>query len=479
MKQLQETYRKLSVQAKSSLWFMITQCLKKGIGFIVVPLYTRLLTAGEYGKYNIFYSWYEVLLVFGTLRLYGNSYVVGMTKFEKDRGRYTSSMLGLGLLCTMIFYLIARLFQRDFIQWLGMSFPMISLLFLEIVMDTPYNLWAQSQKFDYKYKGITTLTMSTILLTPVIGITLAFLMENKALGAILGKCVPAILSGIFCMIVILKDNKTIYVKKYWSYALGFNLPLIFYYLAQVCLNQMDRLMIQFMEGEAKVGIYSVANAASYVFGIVTSVINVSFIPYMFQNIKAHREDKIKLLSNQFLLIVAVLQLILIAIAPEAMKILATPEYQEGVWLIPPLVASVYISFVYQLFINVEFYYEKKFFLMWASIMVCVCNFSLNYWGISRYGYLAAGYTTLISNLVCLITHMFCVKRIIKKANVMQAVSFRFAAFICLLFLGVTSVFMALYPYVIIRYLLIAIICLTAFAKRKLIFQMIHEVKTRK
>lgn len=475
---LRETYRKMSVQAKASLWFMITQCLKKGIGFIIVPLYTRLLTAGEYGNYTIFYSWYEVMLVFGTLKLYGNSYAVGMTKFEKDRQHYTSSMLGLGLLCTFVFYITAGLFKDNFIQWLGMSVPLISLLFLEILMDTPYNLWAQSQKFDYKYKGITILTMIVLLLTPIIGVTLVWCMEDKALGAILGKGIPAILAGLFCMIVILKQSKTVFVKKYWSYALGFNIPLIFYYLAQVLLNQMDRIMIRFMNGEVKVGIYSVANAAAYTLGIVASVINVSFIPYMFKNMKAHKEDRIKALGNQLMFVVALLQILLIAVAPEAMKILATEEYQEGVWLIPPLVASVFISFVYQMFINVEFYYEKKFFLMWASIAVCVCNLVLNYVGISLYGYLAAGYTTLISNILCLIAHMLCVKNITKKENQSQVISYRFTILISIGFLAVSSIFMMLYYHIAIRYALIAVICLGAILKRKLMWQMVREVKRK-
>ena len=36
-------YRSLSVQAKAALWFTICSFLQKGISFITVPIFTRLI----------------------------------------------------------------------------------------------------------------------------------------------------------------------------------------------------------------------------------------------------------------------------------------------------------------------------------------------------------------------------------------------------------------------------------------------------
>ena len=41
-------YRSLSVQAKAALWFTICSFLQKGISFITVPIFTRLMSTEEY-----------------------------------------------------------------------------------------------------------------------------------------------------------------------------------------------------------------------------------------------------------------------------------------------------------------------------------------------------------------------------------------------------------------------------------------------
>ena len=51
-------------------------------------------------------------------------------------------------------------------------------------------------------------------------------------------------------------------------------------------------------------------------------------------------------------------------------------------------------FMYQIFANVEFYFEKNKFIMLASIFSAGFNVFLNYIFIKELGYIAAGYTTL-------------------------------------------------------------------------------------
>lgn len=469
----------MSVQLKSSFWYTVSQIFQKGIGFIIVPLYTRILSSQEYGRYNIFYSWYEVMIVFGTLRIYANSFNVGLAKYENDRDRYTSSMVGLGGVCSLCFFGVLCLFHVSFEKWLEMSFPFILLLFVEIFWNPSLNLWSQRQRYDYHYKALNAVTMISTAMTPVIGFILIAILPNKALGAILGKSLPQIMAGVLCAFLILRKDRTLYNRAYWTYALQFNLPLIFYYLAQVLLNQMDRIMIQKMGTVSQVGIYSVANAAAHTLSIVSSAINVSFIPYMFQKMKAHKEGQIRNLANVLVVLVAVCNMCLVMLAPEAMKLMAPSEYQDGIWLIPPLVTNTFIAFVYQMYCNVEFYYEKKFFLMWASIGVCVCNFILNYIFIGKLGYVAAGYTTMISSMICFGAHYFCVKRILKKEKGEEVFSNRFILMVCILFTLFSGAMMLVYDYVVIRYILIIVAGSVVFMKRRLILQKVGELKAVK
>ena len=61
------------------------------------------------------------------------------------------------------------------------------------------------------------------------------------------------------------------------------------------------------------------------------------------------------------------------------------DYYEAIWLIPPLVASVFFMFIYNIFAVFEYYYEKSSFLMIASTVGGVLNIILNYFFIKKFG----------------------------------------------------------------------------------------------
>ena len=56
-------YKSMPVGAKAAAWYTICNLLQKGIMFIVVPIYTRMLTTSEYGTYTIFQSWKDIIII--------------------------------------------------------------------------------------------------------------------------------------------------------------------------------------------------------------------------------------------------------------------------------------------------------------------------------------------------------------------------------------------------------------------------------
>ena len=56
----------MPVQVRASLWFLISTFLQKAISVISTPIFTRLLTTGQYGEYNVFQSWMGIISVIVT-----------------------------------------------------------------------------------------------------------------------------------------------------------------------------------------------------------------------------------------------------------------------------------------------------------------------------------------------------------------------------------------------------------------------------
>lgn len=49
---LLEKYHSLNVEVKAILWFTVCSFMQKGISFITVPIFTRLMTLKQYGQFT-------------------------------------------------------------------------------------------------------------------------------------------------------------------------------------------------------------------------------------------------------------------------------------------------------------------------------------------------------------------------------------------------------------------------------------------
>ena len=167
MNKFLKKYSELPVQVKASFWFLICAFLEKGISVITTPIFTRIFSTEEYGKYSIFNSWLSVLTVFISWNLYGGVFSQGLVKFENKRKEFCSSLQGLSLilfLVWLIFYLLFNNFINKILQLT--TFQVISML-LMIWTSSIFNFWATSERVEFKYKNLISEVISIHLLTNV------------------------------------------------------------------------------------------------------------------------------------------------------------------------------------------------------------------------------------------------------------------------------------------------------------------------
>jgi O-antigen/teichoic acid export membrane protein len=125
------------------------------------------------------------------------------------------------------------------------------------------------------------------------------------------------------------------------------------------------------------------------------------------------------LSGGFALVVGAATLAMMVFAPDIVAILATDAYAQAVWIIPPVAASVFFVFVYMQFANVQMYYGENRGITWISLAAAVANVVLNGVFIPRFGYLAAGWTTLASYVLLTLLHYARLKKICRKHRVSE------------------------------------------------------------
>lgn len=459
-------YKLLPVQIQASFWFFVCAFLQKGVSVLTTPIFTRLLTTTEYGQYSVFNSWLGITSVFVSLNLYYGVYVQGLVKFEDEKKAYSSSLQGLCLTLVLLWTIIYLLFHEFWNNIFSLT-SLQSLCMLVLIWTTAvFNFWSVEQRVNYNYRELIVITIIVSIVKPVLGIFLVLNADDKVTARILGLAVVELIVYIRFFFRQMVEGRVFYQNKFWKYALQFNIPLLPHYLSTSVLNGADRIMIKKMVGDDVAGIYSLAYSISLLMTMFNTALLQTLEPWMYKKIKYKQTQDISRITYPALIIIAVVNLILIAFAPEVVSIFAPPEYCDAIWVIPPVTMSVYFMFAYSFFAVYEFYYEQTHYIAIATMSGALGNIVLNYIFINIFGYYAAGYTTLICYIIYTVLHYCFMRKISSKyLNNKQNYNTKMVLVISICFVLLGFVFLITYYNVVLRYCVIFIVTIGVYIKR--------------
>lgn len=477
MKKIITKYKNLPEAVKASLWFTICSILQKGISFITVPIFTRMLSTEEYGVISLFGAWQNILTIFATLNLSYQIFNNGMVKYEKDQDGYTTAMLGLSNFATVIVLVVYLMFHTSLDKIFELPMSAIIMMFFGFFFSSATSLWTVHQRYKFKYRLLCVVSLAVSFGSALLGV-LFVLLKNVGVSRIFGDTVAVVVVGALIYVFILKKNHKLFNKEYWKYALRLDIPLIPHYLSMTVLGSSDRIMINSLCGKSFTALYSVPYNASMVMQIVTSSINSSFIPWTYQKCKSKEYKKINEFSSILLILVMSITLIPSLFAPELVWLLGSNKYTDSMWVVPPVSCSIFFMFLYSLFSNIELYYENSKNIMIASTGAAIGNIVLNYIFVSIFGYIAAAYTTLACYILLSISHYCFMIKICKEQEIEEQIyNMKLIAalsiFLVIYSVGVTVLFDR--P-VWIRYSLIAVILFVVFLKKDTILEKLAVIK---
>lgn len=464
-------YKDLSQSKKAAIWYVICNILQKGIAFLVIPIYVRLLTTSEYGQYTIFQSWCNILMIFATLNLHCGVFTKAMVDYTEDRDRYTSCMQGLSTVITLLLFCVYIFTQSLWVKYMEMDTITFGLLFVYFIAFPSFSFWAVRQRVENKYVTMVIITLIQSVVTPILSLYLLTHTNLRANAVIWGFLISQSLFGLFFYIYQFIKGRCFYDSKYWKHGITYNIPLIPHYLSLVVLGQIDRVLIGHYCGKDKSGIYGLAFQVSMLMNVIIGGINGSLVPWIYEKFKNKDFNSVKEESNRLVFLIGLLTAMAMLVTPELIKIIGTPEYYDAIWIIPAVTLSVFFTFVYGLYACVEFYYGATKYVMFATTTGAILSITMNVILLPRLGYLSAGYTSLTCYTVFLIMHYIFMKKVSKQ----QVGSIRifdnvYIWRMCLIMFAVMLISLVLYKYIVIRYFVIALIALWLFIKRKELLQ---------
>lgn len=467
IKKIIEKYNSIPTAVKASFWFLICSFLQRGIAFITTPIFTRIMSTAEYGQYSVFTSWQGIFSVFVSLNLWAGVYTRGLVKYEAERPQFISAFQGLSFMLTVVWTIIYLLFHDFWNKITGLTTVYMLAMLIMIWLSSVFHFWASEQRVDLKYQKLVAVTLIVSVMNPILCIILMHFAEDKVAARILGIILVELIAYTGLFVVQMQRGKKFFHKRFWKYALTFNIPLIPHYLSMNVLSSADRIMISEMVGDNEAGIYTLAYQISMVMTMFNTALMQTIEPWLYKKIKENRIGDMSKVAYPTFIAIAVLNIMLIAFAPEVISIFAPVEYLDAIWVIPPVAMSVYFTFAYTFFAVFEFYFSKTKFISAATMAGAVLNIVLNYFFIEKFGYMAAGYTTLFCYIIYAVCHYICMKKICKDNLENQSpYSTKILLGITTGFVVVGFVFLATYTNVWIRYALIVAITLIGIWQRR-------------
>lgn len=466
----------------SGFFFIFAQLCVRGLTFVITPVYTRLLSEGQYGMIRTYESWLLIAYTVMSLCLW-RSVDVAKHDFRDDYNGYVSSVHTLSYISIAVFFGLCLLFKGPVQQFTQMDDLMFYTCFLYVFTYTSMLYIQRRDKQVMKYKFSTMATLLTIIPGTLLSVWLIYSGKTQGLAdqlvsrRIIGYYTPQIIGGAIVALVIWWQGKKFINKKYWKYGLAFSLPLIPEALSIQIMNQSDKIMIQKMVSFEAAGIFALATSISFVIWILEDSVWNAWIPWLYEKIERNETKDVEKPWTAVMHMFGIFSWIIVLLAPEEIRILGPKSYQAAVWLVAPMVSGTLFRFYSYSYSAIQNYHKKTRYVAAGTIGTMFLNVALNYICILKFGYVAAAYTTAASYLILLL-----VQGILEyKVTGMVIVPLRKTVTIAVVYGAINIVTMGLYGMAwYIRYGLLLFVAAIAFKVMKpQLMAVLHMLKKKK
>jgi O-antigen/teichoic acid export membrane protein len=376
--------------------------LDKGIGLLLLPIYTRFLTPADYGTFTVVDSITTFLVL---LYPVGADATLIRTQFtEKDpdrlarlRGTLMLFLLCMGLIGGVVLSLgrewLLQPFGGDVAFWPFLVLGLISAWFQPVQRAYLSILQARQNAMGFirQAGGASILRIGLVLLFVVV-------LRWGAVGLMLGIIIPYVVFAIVALWQIRRDVVWCIDWSALQRSLVYSLPIVPHLLAGWTTGYLGMLVLNHFEGTADVGIYGIAAKFALIVGFVTHGISVALQPQMYAFYANPTEKEAPVARVKVLGTMAIFGIVAVGVAlfsADVIRVMATPVFYTATSIVPILALATFLQGVYSTYANALYFEEKgPRFLPIASIAGAIVSVVLMFWLIPMF----AAYGTALATL---------------------------------------------------------------------------------
>ncbi|EEG51032.1 lipopolysaccharide biosynthesis protein [Blautia hydrogenotrophica] len=323
----------------------IGQMSTKLVSFLLLPLYTALLTTEEYGTVDLLTTYSTVLMIIVGLQMNLAIFRYLVTNRDNEgKIRQVCSSVAFASIITFSVYAVTFYVIQPYLtiaySWY-LLFHVGAALFLNIVCNISRGL---GRNADYAFGNFLSSTITivlNILFIAVLRLDLKYMLIAYITGPITGGSIVFIKCKMWKNFSI----KCIHIREI-KQILQYSLPLVPNELSWSVIHASDRMIVSWVLSVAVNGLIAVAVKISSIYTTVFYVFNASWT----EQVVLHYKDEggkeyINEMFDKMVSFFACFAIGIIAVLPFAFSLLVGPEFADAYGLLPLYLLAVFFNAV--------------------------------------------------------------------------------------------------------------------------------------
>ena len=412
---------------KNSIVFTGMTVLQRGIAFLLLPLYTGILSPEQYGISNMVTSVCAVytllfsLAMDDTVARFYFQYKEDKHKLKEVVGTLLIISVLVSLLGGMILLVFNCIFLKPFLSNIPLN-PDIILGVIPVILCSVYNIVQKMLIIEEKAMHYSINTMLFFIINTLLTILFIVKMNMGATGLLLASAITYIIFFIYSIIYLLPKISLKFNSQVANEGLRYGLILLPNRIASWGLSYLNKIVLGNFISAAVVGIYNIAMNFSSILSIFANCFSFALQPWVYKQLENKERGKVNIISltNIISIVFCMTGFGVSLFSKEVITFFINSRYFDAIYIIPILVLGGVFSAYSTLFVYVLFYYKEKTKYVTISTFVgALINVLLSITLTPYIGTIGSALSVTIADIViCIIKTVYSIKALKININVM-------------------------------------------------------------
>ncbi len=397
--------------ASNTLVYGLGNIFNRAITFLLLPLYTNVMTPNEFGALNLIYPF---LALMNVVYMYGMD--AAFMRFfipEKDKQRRQEifSVVYLSILATTAVITAVLFLSKAPLSGLLLgddpATSVFALAFVILMLDglsfMPVLYYRSIQK-PIRYVSII---FAEVLINLSLNVLLVGFWGWGLKGVLVANISSSLIKLVFASPSIFQNLKVSWNTHLWKDLLKFGLPTVPAVLFAMVVALGDRFLIKYFFDQATVGVYSAGYKIGMIMALMVTAFRFAWHPF-FLSISGQENAKetFARILTLFLIVGSFMFLLVSLLAPPVLtmefygKAIITPGFADGLRILPYILIAYLFQGVYVNLV-VGMYVKKKTYLapiFTGTGMIINLSTNLLLMGVLGFDFVSAGIAAVVSSL---------------------------------------------------------------------------------